>query len=89
MSEVKSTYKFRAMSVDPSSKFKSMLQSNSTTDLDSAADQFIEGNMNQYMTEISIEDKIKQRIREEQDRLDTLYDDIGGKVFDFNQDLNL
>ncbi|CDW89336.1 UNKNOWN [Stylonychia lemnae] len=75
----------RSRSVNPLSKQKYKRLNQTTLDMDNAADQIIENSLNQFKTEIDRE----RNQREDQDYLEQMYDNLGGKVFDINHDLNV
>ncbi len=74
----------RSRSVDPFSKAKYRRLNNTTVDVDNAANQIIENSLNQYRNEVVKEEEVKQREKEERDYLESMYDDIGGSVFNIN-----
>ncbi len=45
--------------------------------------------MDQFKNEVLREEEVKQKEFEERDYLESMYDDIGGRVFDINHDLNV
>eukprot|EP00347_Sterkiella_histriomuscorum_P007411 403349026 len=79
----------RARSVDPLMKAKYKRLNHTVLDLNNAADQIIENSMNQFRAEVQYDEEIKQKERDDRDYLEQLYDEVGGKVFDINHDLNV
>lgn len=79
----------RSLSVDPRSKYSGgRTISNNTLDLDKAADQIIEFSLNQFRDEVQRDIEVKKSQQDSRDYLEEMYDDIGGRVFDINHELN-
>ena len=79
----------RSRSVDPLSKTKYKRLNQTTLDMNNAADQIIENSFNQFRSELVNQYEKDAQIKNSQDYLDQMYDEVGGKVFDINHDLNV
>lgn len=77
----------RSRSVAPGSKQKQIMKKMNETEieLDSAAEQIIENHMNSYMDDLMDNEKEEKYQR---DAIDDQYDEVGGDVYNINNDLN-
>lgn len=66
---------------------KHLSEDQSLSQIESAADQIIEHSLNQYVSERQREERDK--LDREKDNIDNMYENLGGRVFDLNADLNM